>query len=285
MKQLIIATGESSASTSNAIYDYTTIDAGKFALIDLATHKRVAYNTNLAGTDKKLALVLGAASGKMPFVISEIDCKSLTIVEGAKQAGTTYAATLTVPTPVVGQTYTIVVVKLGVGFNKRNKYTASTIATAGDTAITVATRLTEELSNKFIGNISDVTFNLTVSNMSSGQNPAATAAIKFTGTVVGEGYEVLGADALLGVAPTSVTIAKPNVLDKAYVQDLASQCAAGKGFNFTYADGDSIYPAYPEAVSASWYAMKTLRFAVPRASAKTRDEVVNQIVHICTPDE
>ena len=64
---------------------------------------------------------------------------------------------------------------------------------------------------------------------------------------------------------------------------MASRCAAGKGFNYTGEDGKEIYPGYPEVVSEDQYVLYTLRFAVPRASAKQRDEVVYQIVHIAVP--
>lgn len=274
MKQLIIASEEGTMTTN----DYSTVPAGKYVFVDLSTGAKISYNTNLAGQNKSLALVLGRGANKMPFVISEIDCKSMTIVESAYKAGVAYQATYTIPTPIVGEAYTIVVAKLGVHFNKRNKYTASTLAVAGDTATTIATRLVNDFKAKFVGVEDEVTFNLNVSN--SG------AAITFQGTVVGEGYKLLGADALLGQDAANIsaeTPAEAAMLDKAWVMNLASQCAAGKGFNFTYEDGASIYPGYPEVVAADEYNMITLRFAVPRKSAKTRDEVVNQVVHIVTP--
>ena len=65
--------------------------------------------------------------------------------------------------------------------------------------------------------------------------------------------------------------------------DLASRCAAGKGFNYTAQDASEIYPGYPEEVEDTTYTMYTLRFAVPRVAAKQRDEVVYQIVHIVVP--
>lgn len=275
MKQLIIATGAHSAS--GKVYDYSVVPAGKYLLVDLSTNQGVSLSKDIAGTDKSYALISGRGDNKMPFVISEIDGKSLSYVESEPQKGNVYKAEYTIPTPTVGNAYTLVVVKLGVHFNKRNKYTASTLAVAGDTAVTIATRLAKELAAKFVGSEDEITFNLKVTN-----GTTATSKLTFEGTVVGEGYKLLGADALLGVEPTSETEAKANLLDKAWVQNLASQCAAGKGFNFTYRDGDSIYPGYPEAVDADWYKMVTLRFAVPRKSAKTRDEVVNQVVHIVT---
>jgi hypothetical protein len=83
----------------------------------------------------------------------------------------------------------------------------------------------------------------------------------------------------------SVTYGRKAIGDKADIQDLASRCAAGKGFTDTYRDGDTIYPNYPETVEDTTYNVYTLRFRVGRDSAKTRDERVWQIVHIAVPDE
>ena len=96
-------------------------------------------------------------------------------------------------------------------------------------------------------------------------------------------------DELSGTTFSTNTAAEPTIGDKAYIQDLASQCAAGKGFTDTHNNGDGIYPGYPEAVQdliptttagAAGYIVYTLRFKVGRDSAKTRDERVAQLVHI-----
>ena len=108
------------------------------------------------------------------------------------------------------------------------------------------------------------------------------AQVTITGLNKGEGWTLKAADALYGTSITT-TAATPAIGDKAYVEDLASRCAAGKGFTDVYADGDSIYPGYPEAVENTTYNIYTLRFAVGRDSAKTRDERVSQIVHIAVP--
>ena len=73
--------------------------------------------------------------------------------------------------------------------------------------------------------------------------------------------------------------------DVAYIKDLASQCAAGKGFDYVEGDGKEIYPGYPEALDGTTYNIYTLRFQVGRKSAKTRDEKVWQLVHIAVPTD
>ena len=204
----------------------------------------------------------------MPLMFPEVDLKTLEVTKATYQASATFTAKITVPTPEKGTNYTVIVTKKGTVFNERNNWTFTTVATS-TTAADVAKQITAQINgNKY---------QLGVSASYSG------GAITITALEAGKDYEVLGADGLIGVAPTEVTHGKKAELDKADIQDLASRCAAGKGFNDTYASGDSIYPGYPEVVDEDQYVLYTLRFAVPRVSAKQRDEVVYQIVHLAVP--
>lgn len=81
------------------------------------------------------------------------------------------------------------------------------------------------------------------------------------------------------------------VLSKEYIKQLQSQCAAGKGFTDT-ANGAELYPSYMDLKNLEDYmserpdqltnVMYTLRFTNKRKSSKTKDEVVNQTIHIIT---
>ena len=198
----------------------------------------------------------------------EVDVKTLQVTKASYEAGTTFKAKITVPTPEKGTHYTVVIVKKGTVFNERSNWTFTTMATT-TTAADVAKQITAQINgNKY---------QLGIKAEYTG------GAITITALEAGKDYEVLGADGLLGVAPTDVTHGKKAELDKADVQDLASRCAAGKGFTDTYRDGDSIYPGYPEVVDEDQYTLYTLRFAVPRVASKQRDEVVYQLVHIAVP--
>lgn len=256
MKQIIIG--------KNVDYNKVTsdwLDDGSFVI--------TKCGDNTALTDKateNFTITCGRGKDKMPIVFPEVDVKSLQVTKATYQAGAKFASTITVPTPVVGNVYTVLISKLGVVFNERNNWTFTTIA-KDTTAANVAKALIDEINAN--------TSNLGVTATNSG------GAITITAVNVGDGYRVQGADALMGVAITAVTDAKKPVLDKAYVQDLASRCAAGKGFNYT--DNPEIYPGYPEEVINAQYVMYTLRFAVPRVSAKQRDEVVWQTVHLVMP--
>lgn len=265
MKQLFISQKKAYATSTAKSTDLTTVPEGTVALFDLATGALLTSAAKAAGD---FSIVVGRASGKMPLMFPEVNFKTLQVTKAAYQAGATFTAKITVPTPEKGTHYTVVITKKGTVFNERNNWTFTTIATT-TTAADVAKQLTAQINgNKY---------QLGVKAEYTG------GAITITALEAGKDYEVLGADGLMGVAPTDVTNGKKAKLDKTDIQDLASRCAAGKGFNDTYADGDSIYPGYPEVVNEDQYVLYTLRFAVPRVASKQRDEVVYQIVHLAVP--
>ena len=265
MKQLLISQKKAYATSTAKSTDLTTVPEGTIAIFDLKTG---ALLTSVAKATGDFSIVVGRGTDKMPLMFPEVNLKTLEVTKATYQAGATFTAKITVPTPEKGTHYTVVVTKKGTVFNERNNWTFTTVATT-TTAADVAKQITAQINgNKY---------QLGVSASYSG------GAITITALEEGKDYEVLGADGLMGVAPTDVTHGKKAELDKADIQDLASRCAAGKGFNDTYADGDSIYPGYPEVVDEDQYVLYTLRFAVPRVAAKQRDEVVYQIVHLAVP--
>lgn len=263
MKQLFICQKKAYATSAAKATDLTTVPEGTIALFSLADGSLLS-----AKPTSNFSIVVGRKSGKMPLMFPEVDVKTLQVTKATYEAGTTFKAKITVPTPEKGTHYTVVIVKKGTVFNERSNWTFTTMATT-TTAADVAKQITAQINgNKY---------QLGVKAEYTG------GAITITALEAGKDYEVLGADGLLGVAPTDVTHGKKAELDKADVQDLASRCAAGKGFNDTYRDGDSIYPGYPEVVDEDQYTLYTLRFAVPRVASKQRDEVVYQLVHIAVP--
>ena len=263
MKQLFICQKKAYATSTAKATDLTTVPEGTIALFSLEDGSLLS-----AKPTSNFSIVVGRKSGKMPLMFPEVDVKTLQVTKASYEAGTTFKAKITVPTPEKGTHYTVVIVKKGTVFNERSNWTFTTMATT-TTAADVAKQITAQINgNKY---------QLGVKAEYTG------GAITITALEAGKDYEVLGADGLLGVAPTDVTHGKKAELDKADVQDLASRCAAGKGFNDTYRDGDSIYPGYPEVVDEDQYTLYTLRFAVPRVASKQRDEVVYQLVHIAVP--
>lgn len=265
MKQLLISQKKAYATSTAKSTDLTTVPEGTIAMFDLATG---ALLTKAAKATGDFSIVVGRATGKMPLMFPEVNLKTLEVTKATYSAGSTFTAKITVPTPEKGKHYTVVVTKKGTVFNERNNWTFTTVATT-----TTAANVAKQIAAQINGN----KYQLGVSASYSG------GAITITALEEGKDYEVLGADGLMGVSLTDVTHGKKAVCDKAYIQDLASRCAAGKGFNDTYVDGDSVYPGYPEVVDEDQYVLYTLRFAVPRVASKQRDEVVYQIVHLAVP--
>lgn len=265
MKQLLISQKKAYATSTAKSTDLTTVPEGTVAMFDLATG---ALLTNAAKATGNFSIVVGRAAGKMPLMFPEVNLKTLEVTKATYAAATTFTAKITVPTPTVGEHYTVIVTKKGTVFNERSNWSFTAMA-KDTTAANVAKQIAAQINaNKYqLGVKAEYT----------------DGAITITAVEAGKDYEVLGADALLGVAPTEVTNGKKAVCDKAYIQDLASRCAAGKGFNYAADDGKDIYPGYPEVVDESQYVLYTLRFAVPRVAAKQRDEVVYQLVHLAVP--
>ena len=265
MKQLLISQKKAYATSTAKSTDLTTVPEGTIAMFDLKTGNLL---TNAAKATGDFSIVVGRAIGKMPLMFPEVNLKTLEVTKATYAAATTFTAKITVPTPIVGERYTVIVTKKGTVFNERSNWSFTAMA-KDTTAANVAKQIAAQINaNKY---------QLGVKAEYTG------GAITITAIEAGKDYEVLGADALLDVAPTEVTNGKKAVCDKAYIQDLASSCAAGKGFNYLDGDGKDIYPGYPEVVDEDQYVLYTLRFAVPRVAAKQRDEVVYQLVHLAVP--
>lgn len=263
MKQLIICQNKAYATTPAELTDATKVPVGVLGMYSLGDNKLIT-----AKPTKNFCIVLGRGADKAPIFFPEVDVKSLTVEKSEYKAGQTFKGTITINSVAAGKEYTIVVVKKGVVRHERNTWTAT--AYAKDTTVS---KVVDELIRQ-----------INASTETSGVKATkAGGAITITAVTPGQNYDIVGADELMGVTVTSKTEGMPAMLDKAYVQDLASRCAAGKGFNLLGEDGKDIYPGYPEAVEDVEYTMYTLRFAVPRVAAKQRDEVVYQLVHIVVP--
>lgn len=267
MKQLLIVNSTAAVNGgATAPTDLSAMIAGGLGIYQLDTPTAWAS----AKPTTNFAIVLGRGTNSPAFVIPEVDVNTLKITKTTPSTGGVFTASITIPTVTAGSTYTLVLVKNGTVPHERNTWTATETAKTGDTAATIANRL----RNYFKAAADTGSIEIAVSGTS--------AQVTITGLNNGEGWTLKAGDALYGTTITT-TAALPVIGDKAYVEDLASRCAAGKGFTDVYADGDSIYPGYPEAVENTTYNIYTLRFAVGRDAAKTRDERVSQIVHIAVP--
>lgn len=271
MKQLLIV--KSSAALNGgaaAPKDLSGMAAGAigfFALNDYTAWLSAAPTTNFA-------IALGGGSNKPAFVIPEVDVNTLQVTKSAYAAGTGYAASITIPSGTGGKNYTLVLVKLGVGINgERNKWTQSVHVPVGQTM--TAADIATKLRAGFQAMVDSGSIDATIGGTG--------AAVTVTGQV-GDGWKLVASDDLYGTTVTETTKGVKTVGDKAYVEDLARQCAAGKGFTNTDLESQHIYPGFPEAVEDVHYTIFNLRFATGRASGKQTDERIWQYVHIAVPE-
>lgn len=201
--------------------------------------------------------------------------KHFSFVKGEYQPATTFSAEVTIPAVDAYSDYTIIIVKKGLKFNERNRWSANIHTGNSPVVIDVAKDLVKQINNNTIGHGIVAT--------------ADGSKITFTADKAGVDYEILGADELVGTEVTITTKGLPAYGDAAYVTDLANKAAADAGIEYTYADAyTQLYPMYPlnplkqNDVEDTGFTIFTLRFAVPRET-KTVDEVVHQIVQIALP--
>lgn len=266
MKKLLIAGNVAYPTTAAS---YNAVGAGALAIFNKGTFIAAPTGTGDPVLAERIELVLGRAiADGGPEVIDFIYLRNLATVKSVYVAATTFAATVTVPTVVVDEDYTIIVAKKGVVLNERNTYTATVRSVTGDTATTIATKLVAQINNQT--RASDVT----------AANTAG--AITVTAVNAGEDYTLVPADAMVNIALTSVTQGIPAVNDAAFVEDLARRCAGAKGVIFTYDGGGGLYKNYPINVSGT-FTIYTLTFENPKLAGTTSGENVRQIVHIAVP--
>lgn len=250
----------------------TALTAGQLAFSALVNGQHTVDSDGTKIKDKGY-IFLGKEDAKGGDVIVPIYKNKFSFTKMVYQAAGAYIGNFTIPAPTVGDDLTVVVVKKGVQFNERNKWTATMRVKDGQDASACAKELTEQLNN----------------NPASGVKAVA-AATKITITAVnkGEDYKIALGDDLFGVAVTETPAVTP-LADANYIKDLAMKAAADAGIEYTYQDpANLIYPGYPlnplaqpDSVDAG-YTVFTLKFAEPR-EMKTVDQSINQIVQIALP--
>ena len=283
MKQLLIVNSSKALNATGATpYDLSGLEAGAITFFELGGSSALS-----APATKNFGIALGRPNGQKAFVIPEVDIKTLSITKALPKLGKAIKRKFTFPTPVVGEEYTILFVKKDVVPHERNTWHCGIVA-GSTTASTEATALKKVIEDK-MGDIFTVT-----------QGTSSDAdKLTIVGKNIGDQWEIKLIDGLTGVSfagSTDFVDPEPTIGDKKYIQNLVSQCAAGKGFEHTAPEGREFIPGYPEAVedltpntsgtngaSTAGYAVYTLRFQVGRDSAKTRDEKVWQLVHIAVP--
>ena len=261
-------------SKSDLGNDLTALTVGQLAFSALVNGQHTVDSDGTKIKDKGY-IFLGKEDAKGGDVIVPIYKNNFSFTKMEYQAAVAYIGAFTIPAPTVGDDLTVVVVKKGVQFNERNKWTATMRVKDGQDASACAKELTEQLNNNPASGVKAV---------------AADAKITITAVNKGEDYKIALGDDLFGVAVTETPAVTP-LADANYIKDLAMKAAADAGIEYTYQDpANLIYPGYPlnplaqpDSVDAG-YTVFTLKFAEPR-EMKTVDQSINQIVQIALPTD
>lgn len=259
-------------SKSDLADDLTALTVGQLAFSALVNGQHTVDSDGTKIKDKGY-IFLGKEDAKGGDVIVPIYKNKFSFTKMVYQAAGAYTGNFTISAPTVGDDLTVVVVKKGVQFNERNKWTATMRVKDGQDASACAKELAEQLNN----------------NPASGVKAVAEdAKITITAVNKGEDYKIALGDDLFGVAVTETPAVTP-LADANYIKDLAMKAAADAGIEYTYQDpANLIYPGYPlnplaqpDSADAG-YTVFTLKFAEPR-EMKTVDQSINQIVQIALP--
>lgn len=203
--------------------------------------------------------------------------KDLTYSVSTYTAATTFSANFTIASVEASSDYTVIIVKNGVKFNERNKWTSTIHAGKNDTPKTVADKIAAHINANTVG-----------SGVSAVSDSSTAGKITITAKKAGQPYTIVLADELQGLTITTTAAGLPAINDAAAIKDMANKAAADAGFEYTYDEFAGLYPAYPLNPLAqpnkadAGFTVYTIRFAEPR-DMKTRDEVVHQIIQIAYP--
>ena len=273
MRQFLL--GKNVAYPTAALSNNAVVD-GAIGFYFRKSDKTISPTATGTEITKDCMLIVNRPVDKGGHVVIPIHKNKFSYVKGVYQAGKAFKQVFTIPAPTTIGEYSMIVALKGVGFNQRNKWTASVyVKDVNKTANELAADLAKMINNNTIG--SKVVAN------------ASNATLTIDGQVIGMDYEVIPADLLAGLTPTSTQGGVPAYGDVQYIIDLANKAAADAGFEYTYQDGgELIRPNYPlnplEVANAAdkGFTIFTLSFAEPR-DVKTRDEVINQIVQVAFP--
>lgn len=252
----------------------TSLAVGQIAFVALVSGVETLDSDGTKIKDKGY-IYLGKSDTKGGKLVVPIYKNNFSYSKMVYAASTQYTGNFIIADVVAGSDYTVVVVKKGVGFNERNKWTATVRAKAADTVDTIAAALASQIA----------------ANVGAGVTAAdSTGKVTVTAKEKGVDYELTLGDDLFGTAVTQ-THATAAVADAKYITDLAIKAAADAGIEYTYQDaGELIYPDFPlnplaqDDSADTGFTVYTIRFAEPR-EIKTVDQSINQIVQIAVPTD
>lgn len=273
MRQFIL--GANAAYPTKTVDAAIAADAGKVGFAYLDDNGKTAFTATGAEIKDKGVLVL-LRQGAAGNVVLPIYKHRFSFVKGVYQAAANPVYTVTLPEDIIpNQDYTIILVKKGVKFNERNKWSATVHAKSSDTTATIGAALLKYFQDNVVGTDVTVTY--------------ADKVLTFTANTKDCDFTVVPADYLIDAAVANATAFKKAYGDADYVADLANKAAADAGFEYTLMDDvHYMYPNYPLDPLAQpkatdvGYTIFTLKFSEPR-EVKTVDDVVNQIIQVAFP--
>lgn len=250
----------------------TSLAVGQLAFVALVSGVETLDSDGTKIKDKGY-IYLGKSDAKGGKLVVPIYKNNFSYSKMVYAASTQYTGNFTITDVVAGSDYTVVIVKKGVGFNERNKWTATVRAKSGDTAETIAKALAAQIT----------------ANVGAGVTATPSdGKVTVTAKEKGVDYELTLGDDLFGLA-VSQTHATAAVADAKYITDLAIKAAADAGIEYTYKEASEyLYPDFPlnplaqDDATDAGFTIYTIRFAEPR-EMKTVDQSINQIVQIAVP--
>lgn len=250
----------------------TSLAVGQLAFVALVSGVETLDSDGTKIKDKGY-IYLGKSDAKGGKLVVPIYKNNFSYSKMVYAASTQYTGNFTIADVVAGSDYTVVIVKKGVGFNERNKWTATVRAKSGDTAKTIAKALAAQIT----------------ANVGAGVTATPSdGKVTVTAKEKGVDYELTLGDDLFGLA-VSQTHATAAVADAKYITDLAIKAAADAGIEYTYKEASEyLYPDFPlnplaqDDATDAGFTVYTIRFAEPR-EMKTVDQSINQIVQIAVP--
>jgi hypothetical protein len=268
MKKLFIAGNAALATTpaTLAAINAAGIGAGKIALYD---NTGAIITGAVTSKPEYMSLFVGVgalADAVAMFSEPKIELKNYKIVKSVYVAGTKFTASVTIPTPITGNDYTLVMTKKGTVFNERYNYTATSKGQAGMTASQLAQDLAVQLNNQglFQG------FAATV----------AGAVITVTAKDY-QGWSLSAGDDLYGVS-VSVTPAVAPINDDAYIQDLYRQCQGD--FGHWYTDPvDGFDYVKPTIQNAGGWTLYTFYWDDTQYVNSGNNEMIKQELNVAIP--
>lgn len=259
-----LATSPTTLTAVNA----TDIAEGAVALYD---HKGAIISKALTKNIPMFTLFVSggefANKSKYANIVSNIDTRRFSYVKSVYSRGTKFSAEVTVPTPVVGKDYTLIMAKAHTVLNERYKWSASERAREGDTADIIAKKLGDQLK-------------------SLGKNEGFTATVSAAKiTVTGIDYEawnLIAGDSMFGATITTTSKGMKPINDDAALKELQIRCIGAEGINSTSNDARKLY-TLPEFSNANGWTVYTMTFYPHRDLRSGSTENVKTIIHLAIP--